>query len=150
MLFHLFLHSLVDSCMCPDQRLNPQPSCVRDDALSSCTSWPRSEGVQSFEVYQWLIGKMEVRETSNGPTNVVCLLVKNTANPEHCIERLYKRLSLGVAGDPYRQDSISHTLWNWVASHFLCFTVQVNSIYFCGLCTWVAANCPLMELFLKS
>ena len=25
LLFHLFLHSLVDSCMCPDQGLNPQP-----------------------------------------------------------------------------------------------------------------------------
>ena len=23
--FHLFIHSLVDSCMCPDQGLNPPP-----------------------------------------------------------------------------------------------------------------------------
>ena len=25
LLFHLFMHSLVDSCMCPDQRSSPQP-----------------------------------------------------------------------------------------------------------------------------
>ena len=25
LLFHLFMHSLVDSCMCPDWELNPQP-----------------------------------------------------------------------------------------------------------------------------
>ena len=25
LLFHLFVCSLVDSCMCPDQGLNPQP-----------------------------------------------------------------------------------------------------------------------------
>ena len=27
-LFYLFMHSLVVSCMCPDQRLNPQPWCI--------------------------------------------------------------------------------------------------------------------------
>ena len=28
LLFHLLMYSLVDSCMCPDQGLNPQPLCV--------------------------------------------------------------------------------------------------------------------------
>ena len=28
LLFHLFMHSLVDSCMCPDQRQNPKPWCI--------------------------------------------------------------------------------------------------------------------------
>ena len=27
-LFCLFMHSLVDSCMCPDQRQNPKPWCI--------------------------------------------------------------------------------------------------------------------------
>ena len=29
LLFHLFMHLLVDFCMCPDQGLNPQLRCVR-------------------------------------------------------------------------------------------------------------------------
>ena len=29
LLFHLFMHSLVDSCMCPDQGWNPQPWYIR-------------------------------------------------------------------------------------------------------------------------
>ena len=29
LLFHLFVHSLLDSCMYPDWRLNPQPWCIR-------------------------------------------------------------------------------------------------------------------------
>ena len=29
LLFHLLMHSLVDSYMCPDQGLNPQPWCIR-------------------------------------------------------------------------------------------------------------------------
>ena len=28
LLFHLFMHLLVDSCMCPDRGLNPQPWCT--------------------------------------------------------------------------------------------------------------------------
>ena len=28
-LFHLFMHSLVDSCTCPDWGSNPQPWCIR-------------------------------------------------------------------------------------------------------------------------
>ena len=28
LLFHLFMHSLVDSGMCPDQGLNSQPWCI--------------------------------------------------------------------------------------------------------------------------
>ena len=28
LLFHLFMHSLVDSCVCPDQGWNPQPWCI--------------------------------------------------------------------------------------------------------------------------
>ena len=28
LLFHLFMHSLVDSCLCPDQGSNPQPWCI--------------------------------------------------------------------------------------------------------------------------
>lgn len=28
LLFHLFMHSLVNSCMCPDGEWNPQPCCI--------------------------------------------------------------------------------------------------------------------------
>ena len=34
LLFHLLVHSLVASCMCPDQRLNLQPWHIRDDTLT--------------------------------------------------------------------------------------------------------------------
>ena len=27
-LFHLFIHELTDSCMCPDGGSNPQPQCI--------------------------------------------------------------------------------------------------------------------------
>ena len=40
LLFHLCMHSLVDSCMCPDQRSNPQPRHYWDDALTNWATQP--------------------------------------------------------------------------------------------------------------
>ena len=38
--FHLLMHSLVDSCMCPDWGSNPQPWCIGDNILTNWATWP--------------------------------------------------------------------------------------------------------------
>ena len=35
LLFHLFMHSLVDSCMCPDQGFEPTTLAYWDDTLTN-------------------------------------------------------------------------------------------------------------------
>ena len=44
-LFHLFMHSLADSCVCPDWGSNPQPWCIGDDAP---TNWATQAGSDSI------------------------------------------------------------------------------------------------------
>ena len=39
LLLHLFMHSLVASCMCPDSRSNLQTLLYQDDVLTNCATW---------------------------------------------------------------------------------------------------------------
>ena len=46
LLFHLFMHSLVNSCMCPDRGLNPQPWCM---GMMLESTKPPNQGSASFD-----------------------------------------------------------------------------------------------------
>ena len=43
LLFHLLVHSLVDSCICPDPGLNPQPLHMGDNALTNWATQPEPQ-----------------------------------------------------------------------------------------------------------
>ena len=54
MSFHLFMHSLVASCTCPDQGLNPQP-CLEFLDLALFWYWVLSLSFTSSAILPWLL-----------------------------------------------------------------------------------------------
>lgn len=62
LLFHLFTHSLVDSCMCSDWGLNPQPFCI------GRTLEPTELAGQGSNV------EKNVKVTAVNPVETLCLL----------------------------------------------------------------------------
>ena len=49
LLFRLLMHSLVDSCLCPHQELNPQPWRSRDNALINWATGPGRQTVTHLQ-----------------------------------------------------------------------------------------------------
>lgn len=48
LLFHWFMHLLVDSCLCPDQRWSPQSLCIR--TMLQPLELPRPGPICAFDI----------------------------------------------------------------------------------------------------